>query len=580
MRRSLTLLIGISLCSTFLFFACRKSNFRERLNSKIFEIAEAKYWWQNIFVNSPENFSIDSSSEFMYFLKKANLHFGDADYFGKRPDWKKAFSYNVGNFQCVEAPLIYKNKIATVTGEKNSNNDTKHRIAQSELDKLVFIKAPNGKIDVRIMTITPSADYLAKSNYDISRLTSNFISHDFSGAIQIRKWSEKIISTKTIINGRVTGKVKNRKYKEITLSRSESFGCPESDNDFGCQSGQWVDFYAHVCSEFENYHDESDSPVVKACSHTSGENTWICNYYVCNDSDEGDPIDCSAQSVLPYEDCMCAYWDISYCDNGGGGGDNDNNGIDTTKPCAIFKEKLRLDSLKHEPLVKAMIDTAKNGKSEIAGLFRRDTGGNLILIASNRGELDQLSVNVQLNTPLHPGMTLSPFNVAAFWHNHFEKSSEHLNIFSTGDMLYLTALKNGGHISNLHDFYFGLTTPTGKNYFMIIEDSTKFINFCLDFNGNTVGAVFDSIEQRLATILELSYGVSNYGNASTNNAYLEHNFSLFLKQNNTGLFLSEVDFNTNQVTPIKPGSNSVSFNVINGPESNSPEIFPFKQPCQ
>jgi hypothetical protein len=286
--------------------------------------------------------------------------------------------------------------------------------------------------------------------------------------------------------------------------------------------------WAHVC--IQPYSDASgDVPNIVACSHASGENTYVCSYFVCDQYTN--PVDCTS-NLLPFEECMCAYYDVSYCDDYGGG-NVDGELSNLIDPCGVAND-LKKDTIKNKQDIKNMRDSAKNGKTETANYYKRNTTGNYNSSGNASGNYDSLGINGTSPT--------TPFD--GFWHNHFNKTGV-INMFSSGDIVTLVAFNNGNLINNRSTFVFGLTNHLDNSYMLSITDSTKFSTYASSFDlSSTTGS--DAALHAISLAMEVVYRIVD-GASQTEN---EKRMAQFLLHQNTGLQLIKVDINNNNYTKI------------------------------
>jgi hypothetical protein len=518
-------------------FSCRKLDKSTELESiNKFNAIEAKEWWYGVFKKSTEYSTIDENATNVRMIKKMtklnNIQFSN----NRMPIWSKAISYSVGKFECVEFPLAYGHKVTIIDGEKNLTTEQKYKLVDTKLEKVVLIKQPNGKIEVRIVSILPKYAYALDMNFDISNNQTNYIDPTFKGIIQVRKWSETIIHTKEIVNNKVVKIIKDKLQKtnnKDALSRDATDAtCPEGQN---CPNGgYWQSFFTHVCEN--NNYSSGDVVVVVGCLHSS-LNTYVCDYWQCNsegddDEDEDEtPIDCTT-NVLPYEECMCAYYDLNYCsDNGDDGNDDDNDNDD---PCATAND-LKSDTLKNTQAIKNLRDSAVNGKTETSHFYVKDASGDFNDVSHINGKYDVLGIDF----PIPPGIGFD-----GLWHNHFDKAGA-LNMYSSGDMVSLMALFTNGNMTNSNDFFLGLTTQLDDSYLLTIEDTAKFRLYTNRFPGlDPVNMINnqDKLDLAMVYVYKIKSGVSKDEN--------EKRMAQYLNNENTGLKLMKADLNQNKFSKI------------------------------
>ncbi len=491
-------------------FSCRKldTSTEKNIENK-FNVHEAKEYWYGVFKKSTEYTLIDESATNVKMIKKManlnNIQFSN----NRMPIWSKGISYTVGKFECVEFPLLYGHKVTIIDGEKNLSTEQKYKLVDTKLEKVVLIKEPNGKIEVRIVSILPKYDYALQMNFDISNNHTNYLDPNFKGIIQVRKWSETIIRTNEIANNKVVKKIKDKLSKSNytnTTSRSESDAtCPESQN---CPNGgHWESFFTHVCEN--NNYTSGDVSVVVACLHTSGDNTYVCQYWVCNseegdgeDDDDDTPVDCSA-NVLPYEECMCTYYGLQYCPDG----DGDDGDDATNDPCDKVKNLATDNAYKQ-----SMQNLKDNLNSNKEYSFLKDNNGLVLNIPPGLPNAGEIHTNL-------------PDNIAAYTHSHSTANgNDLLPIFAIGDLLALHNIISSGK-ANANNFTFSLISNTG-NWSLTIDDLTKFNDFFNTFFNN----------EENENVLNDKY--NEYGiHKNTSSNLVEERFLKLLKDTNSGLGL-------------------------------------------
>ncbi len=468
------------------------------------------------------------------------------------PDWSKANIYNVGGFQVAEFPLVYNKKLTVILGQQTLSETERKKVLSAKMDKVVLIKSPNGNIDVRIMDITPTYNYLANKSFDISNNKTNKLDSNFSGVIQIRKWNEKAISTRLIENGIVKYKMKARKYSVNTNGRpTETYympDCPEGNDPSSCTTGHDEAFFAHVC--FQTYTGGGDDPTITTCSHQQGENTFVCNYYVCTQQAS----DCSSFVSGPqYDDCMCQYYDIAYCGNGGGGEDNTNENI--FNPCDFA------NSLEQNAAIKSIFTELRgyseniynNSEKSYYGLINADgtLTSNTVSSSTNGGEI--------LNgSPLPVG-----FEINFLTHNHnfgndAVEADKTYNIFSPTDMVELFKYASNNNIGS--SFFYGLTVYS-EQYMLMIENKQAFIDFMMEQFDGEIPIDFDAA----VLIIEAKYINEKIKVGNDDNSANERKFLNFFKSAGLKFFRNQsANNNFNNWKPKKIDPNDPIF-IINDP---------------
>jgi hypothetical protein len=161
------LFIPLSLIAAALlvFVACRKN---EKILDveKEFSIESVKEWYNAKFVNTTEytNGTIGSGIK-------------------KMPNWKMGEVYTIGDVKIAEFPLLIDKRKVYVS-EKLSEANAK-RVVEHTRYKVIFVQAPNKKIQVRIVQFTPTFDYLQSKNFNLSKLSFKDYQKDFKGDIML-----------------------------------------------------------------------------------------------------------------------------------------------------------------------------------------------------------------------------------------------------------------------------------------------------------------------------------------------------------------------------------------------------------
>lgn len=221
-------LLCLSTVLTFAgFFACKRtSDFQSSKDT--FGIDQAKEWYYGYFkksiyfkklnVNSPFTGSFDKA------LSSRNAS-TTAEILKKSPKWGLAQSRNINGLQIVEMPILYDFTTVLLPGTQNKSQDIKERLANASLNKILFIKKPNGQISIRLVTIVPSIDYATNKNFDISNNNATNLENNFKGYVMVRKWDETPVKTLKILNGNLYKNVTMRKMANNIQTETEQSPC-------------------------------------------------------------------------------------------------------------------------------------------------------------------------------------------------------------------------------------------------------------------------------------------------------------------------------------------------------------------
>ncbi len=335
------LLVPLSLIAAALiiFVACRKNekvlDVEKEIKSE-FSVANVKEWYFGVFKKSSKFTELDEESPNTIIYRNSAM--GNNPLI-KAPNWNKSTYYKNGSYEFIEMPLVYNYKANILQKVDNISVIDRHRIIQSSIDKVLFIKDKTGKIEVRIMSIQPTYDYALSKNFDISNIHSNAFDPNFAGTIQVRKWNEKIVRTNEVAAGKLV-----RKIKEFKILRKNSVVTSSANSSQeNCECGDHPEvIWVHQCTP-DNYF-QGDVMVAVACTDHGQLNTAE-TIYVCNDPCSGDGIGgedgpCSVAGGIPpeqYDACICAYYGGANCDNGDDNGDDD--GDDDENACTTSADE-------------------------------------------------------------------------------------------------------------------------------------------------------------------------------------------------------------------------------------------------
>ena len=160
MKKIITSLAITVFTVTVIFLSCKKvENNTETGDDKF--IAQAKSWFNTSFVNTTEYIN------------------GTADGNFKTPSWKFGKTYNIGKTQVAEFPLIAGRKKVYIS-ETLSEADSR-RVIDNTKFKVLFVKAPGKRMEVRIIQFTPTFNYLQSKNFNLSNLSFKDYTKEFKG---------------------------------------------------------------------------------------------------------------------------------------------------------------------------------------------------------------------------------------------------------------------------------------------------------------------------------------------------------------------------------------------------------------
>lgn len=208
------------------------------------------------------------------------------------------------------------------------------------------------------------------------------------------------------------------------------------------------------------------------------------------------------------------------------------------QPCekiqAVGKDSVTKNSMKN-------LKTKTNDNKEHAYFLWQDNSGNIQNDIYGTGPVVEAGVRVQFN---------AGDKFAAFIHSHYQ-ASQMLSTFSFDDFITLCTMIQHNAIKGVNTFIAGVVTPygspQGNQYYMVIDDPSKFANFASQFfiNGvydKSTGEFFNNIyDQRV-----------NYKNTATEN---EKNLVNFLQLFDTGLQLMKGDNEMNNWSLLTKNNN-------------------------
>lgn len=336
LRKRLWLPLAFIISAIFIIQSCSKYDTAHKTKEPEFTVNEAKEWWYGSFKKSPEYLEIEKKSAFAISNNLSEK---------KSPSWKRAITYRLGEFDVIEAPLVYETRRILLPQMGDIiNTDEGKRIAEATSTRLLFFKSDDGSIQLRISTLVPTREYAKKKNYDLSSITLNNIPKDFQGYQMIRKWNEEQINTFLIKDGKriqqqhiqrpegsfellkkdggifvIAKKQIPQKLLQVkeqkTTARSIS---PLFESKYECSS-EWVPKMITVCVIVY----ESDEPTREVCEQHQSDNEYELQEK-CGWTWYPDPPDdpCGSYGVC----------------GGGGGDDGDGGGDPPTPPQEIRKD--------------------------------------------------------------------------------------------------------------------------------------------------------------------------------------------------------------------------------------------------
>jgi hypothetical protein len=159
--------------------------------------------------------------------------------------------------------------------------------------------------------------------------------------------------------------------------------------------------------------------------------------------------------------------------------------------------------------------------SETGYLMRRGYQTTFDLLTSAPGSVGAIEVNPSAISGTIDGIL----------HNH---TSGLLSIFSGGDLQAISILFDASKLNSLQNFTMTAITASQTAYVLSVSDVTAFNSFRSTYLTNSVGMnLFENLYESV-------YGISKNATSANN----EKNFLKLLKDTNSGLQLTSVDFDT------------------------------------
>lgn len=292
----------VALVTLATFFACKRTSDIQP-SKDTFGVDQAKEWYYGYFKKSIYFKKLNVNSPFVgdfYKTVSSRTSNTDAGNLKKSPKWGLAQSVTKNGLQIVEMPILYDITTILLPGTQSKSQGVKEQLANASLNKILFIKKPNGQIAIRLVTIVPTIDYATGKNFDISNNNATNLEDNFSGYMMVRKWDETPIKTLKILNGNSYKNVTIRKMMNNVQTETEQSPCyfewvPKIYRT--CAVAYQGDEPDHECEEW----DEVESPT---------EGSWELNED-CGSGGEQD------------DDDLCLLFNIG-CE------------VDEEDPCAMY----------------------------------------------------------------------------------------------------------------------------------------------------------------------------------------------------------------------------------------------------
>jgi len=293
----------------------------------------------------------------------------------------------------------------------------------------------------------------------------------------------------------------------------------------------------------------TNSPVARGTICITREITWTWTDEVTGEvlyTDSYSTTTCLQTDVQIPSTCLDPSGDCSGTigspNAGGGGGGGYTYPTDEQptepQPCekikAVGKDSVTKNSMKN-------LKTKTNDNKEHAYFLWEDTSGNSQNDIYGTGPVGEAGVRVQFN---------AGDKFAAFIHSHYQ-ASQMLSTFSFDDFITLCTMMQHNAIKDVNTFVAGVVTPygspQGNQYYMVIDDPSKFASFASQFFANGI------YDKEKAKLQQYAYDQSvNYENTATEN---EKNLVNYLQVFDTGLQVMKGDNEMNNWSLLTKNSN-------------------------
>lgn len=240
-------------------------------------------------------FNTGAAKEWYYGTFKKSALWSSSRLIGKKlPDWKNGIYKKIGNMELVEFPLITGKKLISVQPGTAIGIEAE-KIAEASLNRVVFIKKPNGQIAVRELNYIPDPQYLQQHGFDVSDASLVKGGGNFTGRVIVKDWTGMKLGLLLMQDGSIVkrGKMKSKAAQSSISARTEN-----------CTTFEVCE-YEQVCTEYYS----GDVLIEETCDPwTATGNCWLEEY--CEDAP------CTGTET----ECACSTFNICEDDGGGGGG--------------------------------------------------------------------------------------------------------------------------------------------------------------------------------------------------------------------------------------------------------------------
>jgi hypothetical protein len=327
--------LGMVAVAILTIVACKK-NYNATPNDAFTMDVAGKWWNEHVATTSMYKAVNPNSPNVMMFneaAKKVNPNLATPK-ISKRVYWNNPKTYEIGGYKVVELPLVYYKNVIANGYISSLTADKAGQVAKATVNRMLFMKAANGTVEMRVVSIIPNYEYAAAKGWDISENTMQKLDPNFKGVIQIRKWDETIINTFNMEQGKIAQRTKfvpKSQANNPTANGTAGLVCVWETHEVQVtvcddppeQSGDYVNG------------STNDVTVYPYCyfHHTELQNELV---QVCVD-EPNNP--CDNLTGTDLDNCMCMNYNIG-CPDGGGGGDDPCNGLET---CESKAPKVKSD---------------------------------------------------------------------------------------------------------------------------------------------------------------------------------------------------------------------------------------------
>ncbi|RZK17698.1 MAG: hypothetical protein EOO43_13255, partial [Flavobacterium sp.] len=127
----------------------------------------------------------------------------------KSPSWEAAVPGISNFFDFVETPLNNTSKKASAMQLSSSRNNTPQMnkdVVDATFDRLIIYRNDEGKINERIVTYIPDANYARSHQGNIKHNKINQLDEDFDGYLMYKTWEDELLFILRIEKGKAIKK--------------------------------------------------------------------------------------------------------------------------------------------------------------------------------------------------------------------------------------------------------------------------------------------------------------------------------------------------------------------------------------